>query len=85
MKMFKKWEKTGFTRNAMISKPMKIFDSTYVTTFLKPVSKLSKNFKLASFELTEKITHQTALQPDRVGSVHHGYRLNGQKETLYVP
>ena len=53
-KCVKKWQISGFTINAMTSKPNNIFDSKLDTIILKPTTKLCLNFKVVSLELTEK-------------------------------
>ena len=54
LKCMKKWRKSGFTGTAIISKLNKFLDSKFETTILKPIYKLSLNFKFVSSELIEK-------------------------------
>ena len=52
--MHEKTQKPGFWRNTIISKPMKIFNSTTDTTILKLVTILCYYFKIVPSDLTEK-------------------------------
>ena len=61
-KNIKKWQKTGFRKNVIIKK--KVFNSTFDTTILKPLTIPCYNFKFISFELNESVT----AVPGRAGS-----------------
>ena len=50
---FKRYS-TGLTRNAIVSTSMKILSSKIDTIILKSVTTLCRNFKVVSFELTDK-------------------------------
>ena len=52
-KMCEEMAKAGFTRNAITSKPNKIFYSKFHTTILEPVTKLCQKFKVLSIEMIE--------------------------------
>ena len=54
LELYAKKLKSKFMRNTIISKPIKLFNSNYDTTILKPVSKLCQSFKFVSSEFSEK-------------------------------
>ena len=68
--MYEKTRKAGFWRNAVISKPKKIFNSKIDTTILKLVTILCYNIKIVSSDLTEKsrvIERYCRARPGRAG------------------
>ena len=48
-KCMEKWQKSSFTRKAIISKPMKIFASKFEGIIFKPIKKNVISFKISIF------------------------------------
>ena len=65
-------------RNTLLKKHFNL--NTLKLFVQKLVRKVVLNFKLVSLELSEKKIRQRALWPCLVWSIHHGFRLFGQKD-----
>ena len=80
----RKLQKTDLTRNAIIAKILKIFHSKFDTTIFK-----------AGFHMFESLNPLVLNEKQPVkerygwvglaGTIHHGYRFYGKKETFFVP
>ena len=68
-KMHEKWQKTGFTRNAKISKAKKIFSSKFYTKFSEAGSQFMLKFKVYIFRTDKEII---PARPGWAGPVHYG-------------
>ena len=76
----KKGEKSGFTKNVIISKLKEIFASEFNATILKPITEFCENLNYLSLELIRnKSSNSVTARP-----VRHGFRLFGPKETFFV-
>ena len=86
--------KSGFTRNAIISQPNKIFGSKFYTTIFKTDIQILSTFLARTFRTDCEITRirpsraglagLSWVRPGRAGPIHHGYRFNGQKQLFFV-
>ena len=64
-KMYEKKQMTGFRRNGIIPKPIKIFDSKFDTKFLKTNVQIVLKFQICIFWTDWELTRQRALRPGR--------------------